>query len=377
MRNQFDVRISVNVMAQEKRIPSLDGLRAISIVLVLASHWCHSPSFPHWGGWLGNWGKTGVFVFFVLSGYLITLLLLDEESRHGRISLKEFYIRRVFRILPAYWTYLVTIAVLTVVGVVSVTPRSFVSAVTFTTNIIPAQVSWELAHTWTLALEEVFYLCWPLTMILTRRNRRIAIAIGCIVVMPMLRAGLGWFAGANAVFEARLLMVDTMMYGALAAIGVRSWPGQVQHAMAKAPGVLRCIALAVLVVGGFCYSKRFVPMVSGSLGISLLGIATIYLTLSLTQIRSGVLYTLCNWRPVVEIGLWSYSLYLWQQLFLVPSGHGLESSWRESPFNLALAIICAVASYYCVEQPILRLRKKVFPAKSVNLGLQRTIVASS
>src|SRR5215470_5272398 len=98
--------------ATSKRIPTLDGLRAVSIVLVLLNHLVGTVYYPAILSPLGSFGNFGVRVFFVISGYLITSLLIKEDERTGSISLKNFYLRRVFRIFPAAYAYLLVLAVL-------------------------------------------------------------------------------------------------------------------------------------------------------------------------------------------------------------------------------------------------------------------------
>src|SRR5438105_858055 len=115
------------------RIPTLDGLRAVSIVLVLFSHTLGTgvvPMLHH----AHVFGSTGVRTFFVLSGFLITTLLVREHERHGRISLRGFYVRRAFRIFPAFYVYLAVIGVLVAAGAIVVSTRDLVFAGTYTMN---------------------------------------------------------------------------------------------------------------------------------------------------------------------------------------------------------------------------------------------------
>ncbi|MBV8782143.1 MAG: acyltransferase, partial [Phycisphaerae bacterium] len=147
-----------------KRIESLDGLRALAIVLVLAFHMRESGAFAHaWINAVAAKGQFGVEIFFVLSGFLITMLLLREEQKHGRIDLKMFYIRRGFRILPPAMTYLLVVAVLAIVGV-STASGDLATSALFVRNFF----SWgstDTGHFWTLAIEEQFYLLWPLALV--------------------------------------------------------------------------------------------------------------------------------------------------------------------------------------------------------------------
>lgn len=146
------------------RITSLDGLRALSIGMVVAGHAAVRRGPAAFGWWLALLGRPelGVDVFFVLSGYLITRLLLDEERRSGGISLREFYLRRAFRILPALHFYVLVMAILCGAHLVGISAGSFIDALVFTRNYgVFGGGGWWFGHFWSLAVEEQFYLAWP------------------------------------------------------------------------------------------------------------------------------------------------------------------------------------------------------------------------
>jgi peptidoglycan/LPS O-acetylase OafA/YrhL len=166
---------------KEKRIPSLDGLRAISIIFVIFAHTAGGMNLPEWVGRLElSLGPFGVRIFFAISGFLITSLLLYEKNKRGEISLSAFYKRRALRILPVYYFYILTVLVLDrFVGPTSIAPSSFFGAATFTTrlwgdwrhNDFPSS-DWPLFHTWSLSVEEQFYLLWPIVLcLLTSRHK--------------------------------------------------------------------------------------------------------------------------------------------------------------------------------------------------------------
>src|SRR5262249_35170954 len=134
------------------RIPSLDGMRALAILMVLFSH-VHFPG-DGWGPLntlKGRAGFLGVQVFFVLSGFLITTLALREIDRTGRLSLRGFYLRRALRILPAYLTYLAVVAGLQFAGQAALSARSWLALGTYTVNFLPAPIPMEAAHVWSLS----------------------------------------------------------------------------------------------------------------------------------------------------------------------------------------------------------------------------------
>src|SRR5947209_3439497 len=149
----------------ERRIPSLDGLRAISITLVMLSHllkWKHISVAV-----LGAYGSLGVFIFFVLSGYLITNLLLREYQRTSTISLRDFYLRRAFRIFPAAFVFLVVVIVL---YRHQMTWFHVAAAVLYVANMDITR-PWIFGHLWSLSIEEQFYLLWPFALKSWYRHR--------------------------------------------------------------------------------------------------------------------------------------------------------------------------------------------------------------
>jgi peptidoglycan/LPS O-acetylase OafA/YrhL len=158
------------------RIPSLDGCRAISVFLVLFGHACETKNldFSRYLPRLGQVATLGVTVFFVISGYLITSLLLEEERRHGRISLSMFYLRRAFRIWPVAYAYIAVVAALQAAGALTLPRYNLLYAATFTMNLAP-QGSWWLGHLWSLAVEEQFYFVWPAVFLFTRGRWRLVL----------------------------------------------------------------------------------------------------------------------------------------------------------------------------------------------------------
>src|SRR3954471_2196193 len=173
---------------RERRIPSLDGLRAISMGLVLLSHLAGTRNFPLSAAQGNFWGlgEFGVVVFFVISGYLITGLLLDELDRTGRVDLARFYFRRTLRIFPPYYAFLICLALAGATGAVALQRGDLVSALTYTANY-DIDRSWFVGHTWSLSVEEQFYLLWPAVLLFARTRRAILLAAGVVVLAPFIR----------------------------------------------------------------------------------------------------------------------------------------------------------------------------------------------
>jgi peptidoglycan/LPS O-acetylase OafA/YrhL len=213
-----------------KRIASLDGLRALSILLVLTGHAAatipYREALP--GGALtvlGN-ARLGVMAFFVISGYLITRLLRKEWQREGRIDLRGFYLRRLYRIFPAFYAYILVVTLLAAVGAIQLSGTNLLSAFLFAWNYVHLFVenassgTWFLGHFWTLSLEEQFYLVWPATFLLAGRRRGARIALVIFLVSPAIRV-LTYFLWPDARPFITIMLhtnADPLMLGSLVAL---------------------------------------------------------------------------------------------------------------------------------------------------------------
>jgi peptidoglycan/LPS O-acetylase OafA/YrhL len=345
--------------ALQQRIPALDGLRAVSILLVIFSHvlqtyhWTQTVPFV----WRLDPGATGVSVFFVISGYLITTLLLREQARNGHISPKGFYVRRFFRIVPAYLVFLATVALLKLGGVLTVEWRHFAAALLYVTNYLP--VSWPLLHTWSLSVEEQFYLLFPLLLIYSKRPTLITVlslTLGLSVLARLLNQVLGlWPLDATYSFEGR---ADQLAFGCLCAVFQQQAPRALQDRLSRlalpVSAVVLCAALALPL--GTARTLVF---------NTLIGLAVVLAIHACTRQPTGWLTRLLSARPLQAIGLMSYSLYLWQQLWLAPELR------LALPLALAGTLASGAASYWLVEKTALRLRAVIMGPLHVIPGSTR------
>lgn len=307
------------------RIPSLDGLRAVSIVAVLLGHLTGTAGFPRLltpiiEGPYFDAAHMGVRVFFVISGFLITGILLRDPR------LGPFYWRRTVRIVPAYLAYLATVGLLIPTG-------DLAHALTWTVNYEHGP-SWLIGHLWSLAVEEQFYLLWPLTLYAAGRGRAGKIALLVVCVVPWIRLFAlmdGQHVGTT--FETAS---DALALGCLVAM---AWNRLPRVAWWLAP-----LLLGLSVLSGTVFYRT--GMLTQD---ALANLACAVLVVWSVQSPGRVL----NSRPAVLVGTLSYSLYLWQQPFL----DRYTDAWYTSfPLNLVLAVVCAVASYRLVEQPARRWR---------------------
>jgi peptidoglycan/LPS O-acetylase OafA/YrhL len=317
-----------------QRIPSLDGLRAISITLVILSHlvkWKHVSVAV-----VGSYGALGVQVFFVLSGYLITNLLLREHERTSTIGLREFYIRRAFRIFPAAFVFL---AVVIVLYWQQMRWYHIAAAVFYVANMDLAR-PWIFGHLWSLSVEEQFYLLWPFALKRWERHKT-AILVSVFLATPVFRAALFAFKVRNGLIGSLPVLADQLAIGCLLAIFVT-----------RIPKVKGSVALAMLL--GVVFIPWF-PATTPGRSLFMLFVLRPLLNVSIAGVVLHVIqvpYRALNWSPVAWLGKISYSLYLWQELFC--SNDALHLGY----LLVAPALACACLSYYLVEQPMLRLRDK-------------------
>lgn len=356
--------------APSPRIASLDGLRALSILLVIVAHLAAMPNgpLPAQATWYfpGQHvlGAVGVDVFFAISGFLITTLLLRERALHGSISLGGFYWRRAVRILPPLAAYLAVLAVLAGVGVLSFTARDWLASLTYTVNFVPG-VAAPMAHLWSLSVEEHFYLLWPLLLCLAGISRSGTVALLCLLCQPVLR----WLVyrygqGVVDLDYATFTRLDTIACGCLLAIlshraSLRDRPpGMLDRAVRRldrSPALGCAMGVALLALSVMVLSRSGKYMIVARPLVDAVAIGTILWCVS--RFPSLPLARLLNWAPIAWCGRLSYSLYLWQQLFLDPTR---SERWIcQFPQNVVIPFGIAIASYYLIERPCLRLRTLV------------------
>ena len=342
------------------RIKVLDGVRGIAILLVLAGHIAANyqplaPAVRHWVEAYAN-ASFGVRLFFVLSGYLITTLLLKERATTGTISLPKFYARRAWRILPAAWLFLLLIALLPALRPPSLTPGNWLAAATYTWNyslfwLAPAdRACWELGHFWTLAVEQQFYLLWPLALIALGRERTRWLAAAVTLWCPIARVGTYFLFPAQRGTTGMMFhtAADSIMIGCLAAMIVGT---PFVEKILDRHG--RRVALFAT-IWVFIVSPTLVATVRGYTdvaGTTLDALAAAWLVLWLPRPTATRASIWIATGPLPWLGRLSFSLYLWQQIELNPAGSLARGS---IVVPCMAAIVLASASYFFVERPLLR-----------------------
>lgn len=342
----------------DERLPSLDGLRAASIAAVMITHAVTAgPELPalHVLDALFG-GATGVRVFFVISGFLITVLLL-RDVRPASGVLTDFYIRRALRIFPVYFAFILVLAALQGLGLLNLPFCNFLTALTFTKNL--ACGSWIDGHLWSLAVEEQFYLLWPAALLFLPRQKVGIALVALVLIAPVSRAIEYKLGGRVLTWPSSNF--DGLMLGASLALLTARHGAAVARIAAFRPALGRGLALGCIILPNLLASRLLLGWFTVMFGPLLQAVSACYLIASLIHVRRGLSFRLLNSAPVARIGVLSYSIYIWQQLFLAPPAvYGLADRplALTFPVNAVLAVAAAAASYGLLERPLLGLRKR-------------------
>jgi peptidoglycan/LPS O-acetylase OafA/YrhL len=351
------------------RVPCLDGLRAVSVTLVILVHLSHTPGCLVGYHPYRQLAATGVDLFFVISGFLITLLLLREHDRVGRVSLRGFYARRALRILPAYLALLLFVTALDRVGAVSMGPGDWRGVLTYTVNF-ESRPLWDIGHLWSLSVEEHFYLIWPIIFLGFGPRRSLLALVAALAAAPFLRVAMWKWTSLGDHFDLNFITpgrYEVIGYGCLLAFAARhpaSWRIGRRAAPLAGPGLLLIVGL-ILVSELVLWPNWKYSLTIGRTVVAVSITAGLFLCLATPRSLAARALEL---RPVVLVGALSYSLYLWQQPFLKNS----PAWWCQWPQCLVLAAAAAVACHLLVERPFLRLKARApaaCPTKDARTGV--------
>ena len=314
-------------------MPALDGLRAVAITLVVAFHAFRVPA----GGWLG------VDLFFVLSGFLITTLLVQEHREHGRVSLRAFYERRARRLFPALFVMLAIVGA--IFGVQHRSLLGVVPGLFYFTNVVMAvdspSIPEELRHLWSLAAEEQFYLLWPVVLFVIFGGR-LRLGMAAVVAGAAFATGLAMVLYGDGQWDRIAFGPDTRGASILVGCGLALMPWRRLRAL-EFPAIALVIGLLAVNLDPWTIS-----------GPPVLLFALACAVLIARCLEPGPLATLLAFAPIVFLGRISYSLYLWHVPILIWVGAEQTETSAASVMGVALALIAATASYYLIELPFLR-----------------------
>jgi peptidoglycan/LPS O-acetylase OafA/YrhL len=340
------------------RLPSLDGLRAVAVLMVLWGHGGHTQGFPDGVAPFTPYmpdGKFGVRIFFVISGFIITHLLIRELTQTRNIDLKGFYVRRCLRLLPALGAYLMFVGMVDLTTSLDETLLGWATSLTFTKNFYAP--TWISGHLWSLAVEEQFYLFWPAIVAMFGALRRVRLALVLIIAAPISRYVLhatGHPGFANVSFFSNM---DFLMMGAV--LGMANGEGSLLRALTNRRTLVLCSAPLIALAAYAIEKRSSLRPLDLAIMPSLEALAIGMTMICLVSLRQGAVFDVLNARPMVYLGRISYSLYLWQQALLVEHlyyGRDVPVILR-FPINIMVALIVATISYELIEKPFLRLKR--------------------
>ncbi|MFN2493964.1 MAG: acyltransferase family protein [Pyrinomonadaceae bacterium] len=347
-------------------VPELDGLRGIAIILVLIHH--QLTPFSLSAGFLG------VDLFFVLSGFLITQILLSEFEKSGSISLRNFYMRRVLRLGPGLFLYLIACLVITYnLQLIYLAQEIKLIAISllYSTNWIIAfglnSPFDPTAITWSLSIEEQFYLVWPVLffgcLVLRIRRRYIIVTLAIIIFAILIHRGLLWSAGSDLrrLYYGTDTRADALLMGCLLAL----LPLTTLSAKTKRwlnIAALLCVAILACLISASSFTDPF--LYRG--GFTLVALCAGVIILVAAYFPSEILTRTLRIRPLRWLGKISYGLYLWHWMVVLNSSFYYLGFW-EPWAKIILAMGIASASYYFVERPFNKLKTRFSVQPQVSL----------
>lgn len=344
------------------RIEELDGLRAFCVVGVILTHEASSGRVPMPAvlvSWLQGLGPLGVHIFFCISGFIITSLQLEEVRQKGRVCLRTFYLRRFLRIVPAYWTYLLVLGILGVIGAIHLGSAAYIRSIFIICNLgyIPILERWFCAHSWSLSVEEQYYIFLPflLWVVLKGRRRSMLVALGILYFVTAYSAKTEWM---HLPFDlGRLTDFKYIIIGVILAL---VWHRS-EFLFHRIPLVVPLVLVGLLSTR-FAYTDlAHVMLARIVLPTEALAVAYVLGWCVQNRVQCGVF----RWAVPQWLGRCSYSIYLWQQLFTgKPEFYG--SIKPGLPFNMIALLGCAALSYYLIERPCIRLGHRISRSSGQN-----------
>jgi peptidoglycan/LPS O-acetylase OafA/YrhL len=338
--------------------PALDGIRGIAILVVMAHH-AYLP--------FAKGGQTGVDIFFVLSGFLITILLLEEWNLKAAISLKRFYFRRALRLLPALLAFLVVVegySLFRLHGEYFWKVQKAVLAIVFYCSnwmrVFNLDSMGPLAHTWSLSVEEQFYLLWPplLLFFLARiRKKQIVVFLAFAVMAVVLHRYLLWSREGSweRIYNGTDTHLDGLLIGCIAAFLFASGSLKNKHLQQS----IKYLCLPAILFLAVVIVKPLPKPVMCTYGWTTIQIAILVLLLRPLMSDKGLLREALEFRPLVWVGRISYGLYLWH----LPIFSHLGTLKVQTSVRIVVMFMAAIAvttlSYYLVERPFLKFKSRL------------------
>ncbi|TDX01809.1 acyltransferase family protein [Dinghuibacter silviterrae] len=339
-----------------RQLPSLNGLRAISIMIVLLYHQLgynfnieqsllyYLPIFN---------GQFGVTVFFVISGFLITYLMLREEQDGGSISLKDFYIRRVLRIFPAYYFLLLVYYFLQRLDILHIPKASWLTSLIYL-KYVNYKIEDYTAHAWSLSVEENFYFFWPFIFLLGDKVRKYA-AIALVAAVPCFRLFLHFHPISWIGYTSFFVRINSIATGCICALYRDKIIKFLQPYWEDAINIsLITLFSWPWLVYFFGDTLTYVFVVFGDLTGTIANTAIAIVMMYSVYGPKKTWYRILNTRVFNYVGVLSYSIYLWQQFFMLRTQYWVT----HFPQNWLFIATSALFSYYIIEKPFLHLKSR-------------------
>lgn len=371
MRNEPSRLRLQSMVAERGVVPSLNGLRAFSIIIVFLSHTVSNKVFP---------GGFGVRIFFLISGFLITRLMFVEWKERGRISLRSFYARRFIRLYPVVLIFTASITILyfldhrdgmnwqeplSAVFYISNYYYSYLSQIDQFGGMMPFGIFWSLS------VEEHFYLIFPVVFVASRADPcKLIWACGCVLIGCLaLRLGVALarprLLKSLAFYYETQYQLDSIGFGVLMATLCEFPPGRASLQRLLGPVAIGIACL--LLIAGFGIRNDFFRE---TIRYSLLSVAILIIVANIVFSETwGPVQRALN-TPVMDwIGRLSYSIYVWHFAAYAMIKVGAGGLWSNFPIWLGATLVLASLSYYGVEQPLATLRHRfgsVAPQRALN-----------
>lgn len=362
--------ISIPEVLDKSYIPELDGFRGIAIITVIISHIVLN-------SYLAKYfiGDIGVEIFFVLSGFLITTLLIKENLKKGKVSFKNFYIRRSFRILPVAYLFLALLVLLKYFFKLNISIGSFFASAFYLKNLNLNYTSdWYSAHFWTLSVEEQFYIIFPLLLVY-RLDDYIKVIYFLVLAIPILQFlgynNIGIFYSNHIIHKLIFILINlfgngttSILIGSL--LSILMFNGLLP---VKSLKINHFLSIAVFIIA-IIFRMTCVDLVNSTyLTSTIFSIAIALVIFLCVTNNNDFLSSILKNRILVKLGILSYSLYIWQQIFIYKQPWANSFKYADSPFlNIPALFIVAYLSYHFYELKFLKLKEKF---KSVGYNIDK------
>ena len=355
-----------------KYYPSLDGLRAFAVMLVMLGH-AITPRVRS--------GGIGVDVFFVLSGFLITSLLSAEIERYGRLNLRNFYVRRILRLFPALFVTTALFCIIATLQDRQFPTRTALIAITHTANWARAVFDVHLGlvqHYWSLACEEQYYLIWPLVVLMLERtlrgpDQKALVLIALAVALAVYRYSLADKVDAARIYFALDTHMDGLVLGSALAYLLRGSAREVLSRQGRLLGWV-VVPLCGLILAWIMYRMTWRDPWMGRYGYALTAFASAILIADLMAGSHSWQRWPLSLAPAVYVGRISYGIYLLHPLVFYVVALVLPATLPRSvsiPIKIAASIAAAALSYHAYERRFLKLKERFGRGGAVVVGETR------